>query len=156
MAKPTLYFGGVPTGPDVDKLLEHYGVPKIGTRIPYDELAAVINQSASSNRFKSVTAQWRRKLDRQHNIVLRCIPGEAFEVADSHARVDLASRGYKMGVRKVVRCSNIAARTDRSTLSQEEARVCEHLERVASAHLLAAKTSAKEVRFQFESKGAIQ
>ena len=154
--KRILFFGGIPTQPDVDKLEKVYGIPAIGTVIPYQAIADLLGIALESSRFKTVTGQWRKKLDRIHNIVFRCIPGAAFEVADSHGRVDLASRGYKMGVRKVVRCSNIAARTDRSTLSAEESRVCDHLERVASAHLLAAKTSAKEVRYQFEAKGAVQ
>lgn len=102
---------GNPTGPDVQKLLDHFGAPVVGTRITHEEVSAVIGVTYRQSRYRTVTDNWRKQLLDRDNIDLRADPGEGFTVMDSEQRVMTGLRGAKAGVRKVLRS---AKRSDRA------------------------------------------
>jgi hypothetical protein len=78
---------GMPTAPDVAALQKQWPELKIGDRIPYGDVEAIIGHEWRSSRFRCVTEVWRRReLDK--GLVIGCIPGEAFYVlsaSDIHA-----------------------------------------------------------------------
>lgn len=62
--------GGVPVKPDVDRLIEAFGIPEIGKTISYSEVADVILVPHGSYRFNTVVHAWRKQLLREHNCEL--------------------------------------------------------------------------------------
>lgn len=140
--------GGIPTELDVRKLEEKFGVPKPGQTISYQEIAACIGNSNKENRFWSVTNAWRNKLFRENNIVTEAIPNEGFEFLDAHKRVSHSVGKFKGGLRKIAKGSAVAASTDRAGLTQEEVRVCDHVQNTGAALRLAAATAARQISYQ--------
>lgn len=142
--KPASIANGVPTKPDVDKLLERFGVPDPGTEISYTDIVRVITCERGSFRFASVTNAWRKILDRNHNIILRAIPGKGFAAMTSADRVLYCGSKYKSGLRHVARSASVAERTNRTGLTENQTRSLDHLSRVGAAIRLSA---AMEDRF---------
>lgn len=65
MSRP--FFGGVPTGPDVEKLKEAFDIQK-GQIVPYEEIAKVIGVGYGTNRFESVVKSWQSIIFRDKGI----------------------------------------------------------------------------------------
>lgn len=140
-----LFNRGIPTEIDVNALMQKFGVPSIGTVVKYEAISAVIDQPADSNRWYAVVMAWRKKLDRESNVIFRAIPNVGFEALDGAGRVDVAGRIYKAGLRRVGRSSRIAMRTDRTGLTPEQRKVADHLQNAAGVIALAAATEAKRL-----------
>lgn len=105
-------FDGNPTGPDVQKLIERFGAPEVGTKITHEEVAELIGCEYREPRYRSVTVAWRRRLLERDNIDLRADPGQGFTVMDSEQRIVAGVQGTKMGVRKVLRSAKRADRAN--------------------------------------------
>lgn len=135
---------GIPTEIDVNALISAFGVPAIGQIITHKRIEAVVCVDHNECRYKTVVAAWRRKLEREHNIIFRAVPGNGYEVLDSRGRVDLCGKKYKSGLRSVRRSSSIAMRTERGTLTPEETAVLDHIVKVnATIHSIAATEARK-------------
>lgn len=72
--------GGLPTKPDVDRLLKTWPEPREGDRFDYETVERILGIARDAARFKTVTAQWRKRL-LEARIVVECDPGKAFYVA---------------------------------------------------------------------------
>jgi len=61
--KNNVYFGGIPTGPDVNKLNDTFKLRDMaqGDTILYSEVSKIIEQEPGSSRWDSVTNAWRKK-----------------------------------------------------------------------------------------------
>ena len=147
MARSAICEGGVPLDPDVRKLVEALGVPEVGTTIPYAQLESLLNTPWRSNRFRAVTATWRKKLFRDHNLVLKAIPGSAFEVADSRARLEVTGKTLKRGVRTIARAHVVGATTSRRGLGPDEAKALDHHVSVSATLLQAAGRKPRVLNF---------
>ena len=71
---------GLPTAPDVTMLQKQWPELKVGDRIEYEEIAALLGIQVRSNRFKSVTDAWRKR-ELEAGRVIECEIGAAFYVA---------------------------------------------------------------------------
>lgn len=145
MAK--LFFAGIPTENEVNQLMDTFGVPTMGTVITYSQIEGVVGVEQGTSRFRTIASAWRRRLYREFNLILKAVTGEGFKVLDNSGRVDFSTSVYKHGIRRVVRASDIAAKTDRSSLSPEEKRVCDHIQNNGASIRLAAATAARELKF---------
>jgi hypothetical protein len=117
--KGKLFFGGVPTAPDVNRLLKEYpgDVLVTGTVIPYEDIAAVINVQVEANRFKSVTGAWRKALENDFNIILKAgSPPGSFVVLSNGEKVDYSRGKLRSAVRASRRSLKISATVDLSQL----------------------------------------
>lgn len=119
MSTPTIFLGGLPTGPDIAKLVDAYGIPAVGDRIEWKQIEGVLGLKRTEHRFKTIVGQWRRKLYRDHNVVLA--PGDdmrgiGLEALNPEKRINLAAAGFKAGARKINRASELAVRTDQKEL----------------------------------------
>jgi hypothetical protein len=123
-----IYRRGIPTLIDVEKLREYFGVPKIGQTITYKEIEVVISVEFNSYRWHSVIHAWRDKIEREANIIFRAIPGEGLQACSPKARIDLATRHYRGGIKKIVRAGDIAAKTERRELDDEEKKLADFLQ----------------------------
>lgn len=154
MKKSQMYFGGVPTDLDVEKLKTKFGVPAPGTAISYQAIAECLGISRNEFRWHSVVGAWRRHLDRQFNVILKAVKNDGFVALDPSGRVDYSGRKYKGGLRQVVRAATVAARTDRGSLSPEEVRVCDHIQNTGASLRLAAATAARSLKYEEPVKQA--
>lgn len=67
-----LYFGGLTTDPQIRRLSEHYSdiSSRRGTVIPHEEIEKLIEAERGSNRYRTITNRWRRRVERETGIVI--------------------------------------------------------------------------------------
>jgi len=77
---------GMPTKPDVDLLLGAFPSLNEGDQFRYDDIAELLGLSLPDDhrRFRTITDAWRARLSEQ-GVIVECIRGEAFYVADARA-----------------------------------------------------------------------
>lgn len=115
---------GMPTGPDVDLLIERFGIPKPGDRIYYEDVAAATKIIQESPRWWTVMNAWRERLRKEHNIFMDCIPKRAFRVVTEDEKVALlAERHFRKAWRQGRKMVDRIMRADRSQLSDENKRL---------------------------------
>lgn len=144
------FFGGIPTDVDVEMIVKAIGVPKVGDNISYAQLESILRLKRTENRFTTVINAWRRKMDREHNLLMKAIPGVAFEVLSASGRVDLSSKVFKQALKRTGRAVAIAARTDRKELTEEEKKVCDHIQKTGATLRLEASKAARQIDWHDE------
>ncbi len=147
MAKNFAVGSGVPTAPDVERLCFAFPTLEAGTTITKQQISEVIKVDKDANRWKTVVDRWRKKLFAESNVVLRAIPNVGFMVSDPMDRVDVSAGHAKKGVRQVSKASAIASRTDRSQLTTEAARACDHIVNTAAKIQTLIAAEAKTLRY---------
>lgn len=143
---------GMPTDVDVQRLQENIGVLVPGDEISYSQIDKVLGMHRSNHRWKSVVNAWRKKLDREQNIILKAISNKGFVALDGSGRADYCGRVYKGGLRRIVRASVVATRTDRVGLKAEDVRVLDHISSTGAALRLAAATAARQIKYREDTK----
>jgi len=120
MAKSELFFGGVPTKPDVDKIRQKWPAHnlEIGQVIPYRAVAELIGESVRSNRFRSVTLAWRKSVEPDHFI--GCDGEGNFVVLSEGDKLALGQTKMRYAGRAVRRSIVITSLVDVKKLSQEQ------------------------------------
>ena len=150
----TLTFStGIPTAPDIKRLHDQFGVPKDGQLITYESTAECIGSAVMSLRWRTVTTAWRKQVYREHNVFMRAEPKQGFVAATSGERVHIAGSGLKGAMRKVLRVGDIALRTEKKDLDEDEVRACDHVIRASASIRLAAATAAKQMRLPDSTNG---
>lgn len=147
----TVFNNGVPTEIDVRKLMEKYGVPAQGQRISKNEVSGIIGVPVGSNRYLSIVTAWRKKLDRESNVIFKVVNG-SFVVADPSTRIDMSGAGMKHALRKVRRSGGIAARTDRDGLTAEQMRTQDHIVSVSVSLLQMSAVAARKLKYPEPTK----
>lgn len=71
---------GLSTKPDVDLLLATWADPKTDDQFSYESIGKLIGTNWPSNRFRSVTQSWRKRL-LERGIVVNCKASAGFYVA---------------------------------------------------------------------------
>lgn len=156
MKTSDLFLGGVPTEPDVTKLLKTFGVPKVGDEFTYEHIAETIGVPIKSYRFRTVTWAWRKILDKQHNLIVGAVQARGFVVLDNKQRVTFSAVRFKRGLKAVRRGSCVASRTDTAGLTPEECRSRDHIVATGSMLQLAAATEARKLKFTFDKQERIR
>lgn len=134
---------GIPTEPDVATLMEAFKVPSVGTVIQHGAIETLIKQDRKTCRYKSVTTAWRRKLYKDHNVIMGSIPSVGFKSLEPDERADFIGAKYKTGIRHVKRSQSVAIRTDLAGMTPESRRTVNHVKSTAAALVLADATAAK-------------
>ena len=115
------YYGfkdGMPTGPDVERLIRKWPELSPGDRLDYPALEKILNVEAGTSRWRSITNAWRRRQKRDSNIIIECDAGNAFYVATAD-QVSSSIHGGLMGVgRKLKRMREKAIRVETKSDSQ--------------------------------------
>lgn len=135
-----LFFGGVPTEPDVKKLIDAYGVPQPGM-IPYADVAAVIGLDPKSTRWRSVTDAWRFRLRRENNIEVRAIPGMGFKVLTEQERIPDTYVALRQTARVAREANRRAVSIDSARLNDVDRTKRDHLCRATA--MVATSTSTE-------------
>ncbi len=144
-----LFKGGVPTAPDVRRLIEAFGVPAEGELIPYAEIEKLIGTSRKTNRGGTVIWRWRQQLMRDHNVLMGCRPTGLVALLPEE-RVSVGRDRIVHGLRRMRRGTRIMETTDRDRLSPELRAEVDHAIRCSSAALLAARAEGKRVKVLLE------
>ena len=139
------FVDGIPTAPDVARLMEEYKLPAVGTVITHLSIEEILRQSRKTCRYKSVTHIWRKKLYRDHNIILGPVKGVGFKSLDPEERVVLVGSKHKKGIRQLKGAHAIANCTDTSKLSPEALRSLNHYRLTSAALILADATAVKQL-----------
>lgn len=117
-------FNGRPAGPDVEAIIKEVPVAglAVGVVVSYARIAEIIHEGVGSNRFRTVTASWRKRLERNNNIVFGTIANEGFVVLDPPQRVEFSSSRLSGGLRKIRAGARVAAQTPENDLTEDEKR----------------------------------
>jgi hypothetical protein len=143
-----LFGAGVPTAIDVDRIISELGVPEPGEVIKYKALEYLLGIKRDQNRFKSVVTAWRRRMERLHNLLFTAVVNEGYQCLSSSGRVTVASGLYKHALRRVGRAATVAAKTDRTGLTEDEKRACDHVQNTGAQLRLAAATAARQIDWE--------
>jgi len=135
--KPTgkqgICFAGIPTAPDIKRLCDHWPPSQMseGNRMEYADVESVIQCKRKSLRYVTITAAWRRQIERETGIIIGTVKGEAFLVLNDSEKLEMSGGKIKSAVRHVRRGYQVAALTNRKRLSSEEANRLDHLQHIA-------------------------
>lgn len=144
-----LVVGGMPTEPDVKRLIEAFPSPKIGEIITHQQIVSVIGAAPGSTRYRTVVTAWRRQLFRQHNIDTKAVPGIGIAFLTASERVTESIRGYSAHVRGIRRDVRRIRSVRAEELTDQQQRATEHATRHMEATLSQARTDSKAIAVQF-------
>lgn len=136
---------GMPTTVDVDRLIEAFGVPDAGALIPYEDVESALTLSRQQARFRTVTNAWRRRLEREHNLVIEAETNKGFLVLTNRDRVGHSARYFRSGLRRVGVAGRRAASTSRTGLSADEVKALDHVSNVAASFRMQAALEARKL-----------
>lgn len=144
-----MYFGGLPTGPDIKKLETAFPdmLSLRGTNISHESIEAVLGIRRDSARYKTVCAVWRRKVSRDSGIEIR---GDLPEIVGVGLRVLSDSEQLHFGgdlrgraAKRIRRSHIVIGGTDDAKLTPEEKRIKDH-GILAARHIHAAMMESRK------------
>lgn len=140
-----LFNGAIPTRVDVDALLEGIGIPQVGTHIPYADISAIIKLDRKNSRWNSVITAWRKELESEHNIFLKAIPNEGFDVMSDDVKMEAVRGHVKRSRNSLKRAEIIATQVKRESLTDENKASYDHYRKLRAALELVERTAAKDI-----------
>lgn len=138
MSKSQVFFGGVPTDPDIQALRARWPESglSVGMVIPFDEIEALLRMRRSDCRFKTVTNRWRKVIENgTGTIILGSERGIGFRVLSNSQKLDLGNQKFASAVKSSRRAFEITGRVDVKTATDEEKDRASFLQRRAAAVL---------------------
>lgn len=150
--RPALpWFGGLPFGPDITRLLDKFGIPKSGDLIRYADIAATIGAEWKTTRFDAVVGDlhrgWRGQLMRDHNIdTVRDPDAQAVRVLTAPERITVGESDFKATVRKGRRTAIRVQVIPDEGLSDEQKKRRDHVRTVISRVYMVAANEARGLR----------
>ncbi len=132
-----LFFGGIPTKPEVDALIALLDGKKEGELVSKTEIEDAIGCEIRSSRGGGIVAAWKRRAFRERNIFLVAAPREGYRVADPSERVASSASLIAAGRRRIVRAAVVAETTDHARLDEEGRKLREHIKTIPARLRLA-------------------
>ena len=140
-----LYFGGMPTDPDVRKLLDAFPNLAVGETVLYSDVSDVIGVPYGTNRWESIITAWRKRMLRpETNMDLARISGTHFLVLSAPQRVNKGSENVRRRVRAIRRDANLVASVPAADLDDISKKHRDHVLKRA-AILLDADREGKKI-----------
>jgi hypothetical protein len=140
-----VFFGGVPTAPDVRLLRERYPALQGGDEVSYAEIEQVIGVKHGTSHFRSVVKAWRSALHNDLNIDTVAVPGAGIRCLMPNERVDASFKTFREGIRKAGRGVRRAATIRPDSVSGADAKRLEHLQLYGGRLVRDATVMIKEV-----------
>lgn len=143
-----LAFGGMPTGPDVKRIREHYPDSELiegATEITHQEIAEILGESMDSNRFRTVASAWRSAVRREAGKDIDS-ENKTFKVLDDSGRLGLVERYTRKGARQERKAWDVLGRIDRNKLTADEDRRAEENRTLLSQSMNAKRRTANQIR----------
>jgi hypothetical protein len=142
----TIFGGGIPTEPDVRKLMDAFGVPIEGALFSHESISRIIECHPKSHRYRSVTTAWRKKLEHEHNVVLIAERGYGLKAATPDDRVEHGHGKLRSGQRITRRAYRVIGTTDLSRATPANRKQAERDLSVAKAIMTAARIESRKFR----------
>lgn len=122
MHNVSVFRGGIPTRPDVEKLMEEFPTSTltVGRVITYEEIAKVIGTPPRTSRFKTVTGVWRKEVEQTVNIIMGTHKGQGLVVLSDSGKLGLASDKLASATKMAARATMVATRVEVKNLSDAE------------------------------------
>ncbi len=137
-----LFFGGVPTRMDVDRLMKIEDDP--GMSIDYEYIEGVLGVKRGSNRFRSVTNAWRKRLFRE-KLLMTTAEGGKFHFCTADQAHDLGRKGISKVGRSAGRLRVHVDAVNVADLSLERSAKHQLLRREVLAIHAAAQSGARAI-----------
>jgi hypothetical protein len=144
-AQARVWRAGVPTAPDVDAMMARWGSVKIGDVIAHSEIERAIGARRSTDRYQTVVTAFRRRLERDQNVVLGAVPGVGYKVLSDAERVDAGYGKLATSGRAVRRAGTLAQGVESQDLTPEYRARATHLVAVSATIAGAMRTQAKRL-----------
>lgn len=141
-AKP--FFGGIPTGPDVKKLMDAYGVPAPGL-VSHEALEGILTLDRDASRYRTIVHAWRSRLLRENNVASIAVPGEGIRFLTEPERVEQGRRLLGLSARQVGRVHRWSVMVDVTKLDEVTRRRHDHTLRATAAMAMTASATMKEL-----------
>jgi hypothetical protein len=126
MTGKELYFGGVPVGPDVDRLDVEYQELTHEQVLTHEELSGAIGYSIKSSRYRTVVTAWRKRLFDERGIELQAVRGLGLRVMTNSQRIDSHIDKAVGGLKAVVRAGARLAVVPRHDVPAHVAKRADH------------------------------
>ena len=143
-----VYFSGVPTEPDVKKLLDAYNVEDMipGFKMDYAEVSRIIGSNKEASRWRTVTTAWRRRLEKDRNIFIGCNPEKkCFYVLSEGGKVELSGSKLRSATVAAKRSFEVSNCVDTKKLSDDERRKHEFYSMKSGVMIAAGQLSSKKM-----------
>lgn len=138
------FFGGVPTEPDVNRLMKEFE-PKSGTVVSHEAVEAVLGLNRSESRYRTVTTAWRRRLFREENVDTVVTPGHGFRFLREGERVRESVKDFGRNVRGIGRSLRRISAVRAEVLTDQDRAKHDHGRRLIAATLDGARRAQKEL-----------
>lgn len=138
-----LFLGGVPTGPEVDRLMTGVEI-KPGTKVSYETVADITGVRVNESRFRSVTNAWRKRVFREKALEVKAEGGCFVILTPDEALTNGISSFHKVG-RALGRTNVKVSVINEAELSNERAATKRLLQREIGMVSDAARRAAKEI-----------
>lgn len=150
MGKHGLFFGGVPTEPDVRRLLSAFANIKAGDEIAHADVAKAIGAEPTTARYRSVTSAWRKHLLKVNNLRLSTVIGAGFRVLDGMERIADDIKRYGRGAKQIRKAADDVRSVEIGKLDQSQQRVAEHVLRHMETTADHLRKASKEIAIEFK------
>lgn len=146
-----LFNRGIPWSADILRIIEKYPNLTDDLTIPIKDVESCIQEPHTASRFQGVTSAWRRKMERENNVIIKrtkLVDGtKVFLVLNNKGRVKIGNSGYKSGLKKVVVAGKRMQRTGQDGLSIDELRQRDHVAKMAATIACTASVEAKRIEY---------
>lgn len=149
MAATTIFSSGVPTEPDVKKLLTTFTNLKAGNVITHTDIENTIQVKPGTSRYKTIVTAWRRRLLNEQNIDMEAVPSVGLRVLEQFERVTVSVRDFRRGVRRIGKSVSRIRRVPVEQLTPREQVKTEHATRRMHATLVTAQADRKAISVRF-------
>lgn len=122
-----IYKGGMPYGPDVEKLDLKFPRPAEGQVIPHDDFEEVLGMKSGSKRYYAVINSWRKKLRATRDIDTEWDRGVGLKILTPADRLSCGERDFRRSVRATARAVKRTLSTDRDRLDSVGQRRYDHI-----------------------------
>lgn len=133
MTESKLFFGGVPTAPDVRKMIDVVLALAPGHTVTYEALSAQIEVSEESSRFQTVLRACRRELEQAHNVATEAVRGVGIRRLPEDERAAQGAKTFRGGVRRVKRSVEQVSAIKTELLDENQRAMATHVRRVVAA-----------------------
>jgi hypothetical protein len=149
--KSGLYFGGIPTGPDVQALMDLMDLAewKQGSVLSYEAIESALKMKRRTYRFRTVVSVWRKKILREKLIDTEAVTNEGIKWLEEPERVGVSVRDHGRHVRGQGRALRRISLVRTEKLTEEQRRTADHARRLMETSFASARSSAKEIASVF-------
>lgn len=130
---------GLPTGPDVRRLIENVKLAPDAV-ISHERIADLISAMPGSGRYRVVVGAWRRRVFREHGLQIASERGVGYRVLTASGAVSVAVNDFGRAAKKISRTAVHVAAIDSRQLADEEKPRLDHVRR--EIHMAAAAAKA--------------